>query len=113
MKPPRIFFLFFLGSTLIFARPLRAAVSAQDLKIIKEIRITGTKNFKARAVRELIRTRPKDFYSVNALEEDVREILGSGNLPRGPAYFWTAAICCQPRRPPQSPSGERQSYTSR
>ena len=45
------------------------------LKVIREIRIEGTKNFKERAVRELIRTRPKDFYSENALREDIQSIL--------------------------------------
>ena len=69
-----------LGGAFLLARSLHAASAAQDLKIIKEIRITGNKNFKDRSVRELIRTRPKDFYSVKALEEDVREILGSGNF---------------------------------
>lgn len=51
----------------------------QKIKIIKEIQIKGSKNFKERAVRELIKTRPKDFYSENALREDVQSILASGN----------------------------------
>ncbi len=57
------------------------AVAADDKpKVIKEIQIKGTKNFKERAVRELVRTRPKDYYSENALREDVQSILGSGNF---------------------------------
>lgn len=50
------------------------------LKVIKEIQIRGTKNFKERSVRELIKTRPKDFYSENALREDIQSILASGNF---------------------------------
>ncbi|MBI2118165.1 MAG: outer membrane protein assembly factor BamA [Elusimicrobia bacterium] len=49
------------------------------VKVIKEIKITGTKNFKERAVRELIKTRPKDLYSETNLREDVQSILASGN----------------------------------
>lgn len=51
----------------------------QKLKVIKQIQIKGTKNFTERAVRELVKTRPKDFYSENALREDVQSILASGN----------------------------------
>ena len=47
------------------------------VKVIKEIKITGTKNFKERAVRELIKTRPKDLYSETNLREDVQSILAS------------------------------------
>ena len=84
MKILRIFFLFLIGQMLWPAASLRAA-SPKDpdrdyRKIIKEIRIAGVKNFKERAVREFVRTRPKHFYSEKALEEDVREILGSGNF---------------------------------
>ncbi len=72
----------FLGSLILWASPLLYAAPAQPqkLKIIKEIKILGTKNFKVRSVRELIKSRPKDFYSEKALEEDVREILNSGNF---------------------------------
>lgn len=57
-----------------------AFAETQKLKTIKEIQIRGAKNFKERSVRELIKTRPKDFYSENALREDVQSILGSGNF---------------------------------
>ncbi|OGR82261.1 MAG: outer membrane protein assembly factor BamA, partial [Elusimicrobia bacterium RIFCSPHIGHO2_01_FULL_64_10] len=59
------------------ARPARA--EAPKPKIIREIRIEGAKNFKQRAVRDLIKTRPRDFFSEGALREDIQFILGSGN----------------------------------
>lgn len=61
------------GSRSLFAQ-------TQKLKVIKEIQIKGTKNFKERAVRELIKTRPRDYFSENALREDVQSILASGNF---------------------------------
>ncbi len=59
--------------------PLVAAESSK-LKIVREIRIEGNKNFKDRVIRELIKTRPKDFYSETALREDIQSILASGNF---------------------------------
>ncbi|MBI2915325.1 MAG: outer membrane protein assembly factor BamA [Elusimicrobia bacterium] len=51
----------------------------QKFKVVKEIQIRGTKNFKERAVRELIKTRPKDPYSETNLRDDIQTILLSGN----------------------------------
>jgi outer membrane protein insertion porin family len=56
-----------------------ASAETQKLKVIKEIQIQGAKNYKERAVRELVKTRPKDFYAESALREDVQSILASGN----------------------------------
>ena len=57
-----------------------AFAETQKLKVIKEIQIKGLKNFKERSVRELVKTRPKDFYSETALREDIQSILSSGNF---------------------------------
>lgn len=68
-----------LGLLLGTFAPARSHAADDKPKVIKEIQIKGTKNFKERAVRELVKTRPKDYYSENALREDVQSILSSGN----------------------------------
>lgn len=74
--------IFFVLLTLILGSIAPWSHSAESAKpqVIREIQIKGTKNFKERSVRELIKTRPKDYYSEGALREDVQAILGSGNF---------------------------------
>ena len=71
--------LFWAAGIAVFLTIFASAETPQKLKVIKEIQIQGAKNFKERAVRELVKTRPKDFYSESALREDVQSILASGN----------------------------------
>ena len=83
MRRLRFCFALFLAGVFVFENvPLVFAASkpSEDLQIIREIKIKGTKNFKERAVRELIKSRPKDLYSVEKVREDIQSILNSGNF---------------------------------